>query len=315
MPRRVRANGVIHNFPDDATDAEISAALGAIPEDNAKAAPKARTWAEQLGLTHQPSATTESKPMAFLKGAGGAAVDMAEGAKANLVGSVFEGGDLIRRATGMERVIDRPEVQASMTAPETVAGKVGEYAAPVAGAAGLVKAGISALPNAARAAKGFQEVMGAARNVAVDLSQPGNVALRIQQLADRGASMPMAVRKFLNRATDPNKAGMVYEEARDWASNFSRLSRAEFQRLSPSVAREVAELRVQMNAAVGQAAKQAGKMDEYNAAMKEYAQAMRLKEAIDKSLRAVKKAALPVGALGGGAYWFNREIGSMFGRD
>jgi hypothetical protein len=36
--------------------------------------------------------------------------------------------------------------------------------------------------------------------------------------------MPMAVRKFLNRITDPEKAQMNYEEARDFASNISRLS-------------------------------------------------------------------------------------------
>src|SRR5207253_11041554 len=101
----------------------------------------------------------------------------------------------------------------------------------------------------------------------------GEVALRIQQLADRGASMPQAVSKFLRRITDPEKAEMTYEEARDFASNISRLSANEFQRLSPVVAKEVAGLRVTLNRAVADAAGKAGKGQEYAQAMTEYARA------------------------------------------
>jgi hypothetical protein len=47
MPRRVKGpDGTIHDFPDDATDSEISAALEAIPSANAKQAPRARTWTD-----------------------------------------------------------------------------------------------------------------------------------------------------------------------------------------------------------------------------------------------------------------------------
>lgn len=45
--RRVRGpDGIVHIFPADATDAEISAALGAIPQANAAQSPKAKTWAD-----------------------------------------------------------------------------------------------------------------------------------------------------------------------------------------------------------------------------------------------------------------------------
>lgn len=122
----------------------------------------------------------------------------------------------------------------------------------------------------------------------------------------------MAVRKILNRMTDPNKAAMTYEEARDFASNISRLSANEYQRLTPVVAREVANLRVALNEANAQAARQAGKMDEYRAAMREYAQAMRLREAISKTIRVAKKAA-PWATAAGGLAWMNREVRSMLG--
>lgn len=54
--------------------------------------------------------------------------DLAGGVRAGVAKTVFRGGDVIRRATGMERVINRPEVQKGMTAPPTTMGKVGEFA-------------------------------------------------------------------------------------------------------------------------------------------------------------------------------------------
>jgi hypothetical protein len=53
------------------------------------------------------------------------AIDFAKGAGAGAMSTVFHGGDLIRRGLGMERVIDRPEVQAGITAPDSTAGQIG----------------------------------------------------------------------------------------------------------------------------------------------------------------------------------------------
>lgn len=75
------------------------------------------------------------------------AVDFAEGAASGLANTVFQGGDLIRRATGMERVINNPDVQQAITAPDSMAGKAGkfveqaaEFAVPGAAAAKATKA-------------------------------------------------------------------------------------------------------------------------------------------------------------------------------
>lgn len=171
---------------------------------------------------------------------------------------------------------------------------------------------IEAVPSVAKAGAKFQSVMGAARNMAVDITEPGNVALRIQQLADRGGSMPMAVRKFLGRITDPEKGPMTYEEARDFASNISRLSVNEFGRLTPVVAREVADMRVALNKAVAQTANRAGKGKEYADAMNEYAKAMKLKSAVNEAISGAKKAAPYMGGAGA-AYWLTKKISSMLG--
>ena len=173
-------------------------------------------------------------------------------------------------------------------------------------------AGTKAVPSATRAGALFQDVMGAAKNVAVDTADPGNVALRIQQLAERGGSMPMAVRKFINRVTDPAKADLTYEEARDFASNISRLSVDETKRLTPVVRMEVANMRVALNEAIAKAAQKAGKGAEYKTAMKEYAQAMRMRDMAEQALKGAKKAA-PWLTAGGAASWLGSKLSHLGG--
>lgn len=273
------------------------------------------SWAEELGM-NEP---TDSRMVGFLRGAGGAALDMVQGAAAPTAQMIYGGGDLIRRGLGMERVIDRPEVQAAMTAPDSVAGKIGEYGPAVAGAAhGVSTLAKKVIPSAARAGRNFQSVMSVAKDVPINMRKPGDVALRIANLSSHGGGTnygPSAVRQFINYATDPHKPAMTYEVARDFASNISRLSANEYARMSPTVAREVASLRVALNEAVADAAQQAGKLPEYKAAMREYAQAMRLKNAIDTAVKQAKRVALPAGAAGAGAYWLSREVKSLLGGD
>lgn len=174
----------------------------------------------------------------------------------------------------------------------------------------LGKAAIEAIPSAARAGGKFREVMSAARQIPIDVNAPGEVALRISQLAERGGSMPMAVNKFLRRITDPEKAPMVYEEARDFASNISRLSANEFQRLTPVVQREVAGLRVALNKSVADAAVQAGKGKEYAEAMTEYAKSMKLQKVVDSFYEGAKKAA-PWATGAGAAVWLSNHLKSL----
>lgn len=274
--------------------------------------PKEPTWADRAGL----NAPTDSMLLGFLRGSGAAVADMAQGATANIANRVNKGGDpKLREMIGAPPVEQAQDV---MQAPDTFAAKVGgviphvaEAAIPVGGAA---KAAITAIPRTARAGEKFQEVMAAAKDVPIDEKEVGDVALRIYQLSERGGTMPKAVRDILKRMTDPQKTPLAYGEARDFASNISRLSANEFGRLNPTVAREVANLRVALNQANANAAKQAGKLDEYKSAMREYAQAMRLREAVDKAVKVVKKAA-PWATGAGMGMWMTREIRSMLGSE
>src|SRR5262252_5326518 len=63
-------------------------------------------------------------------------------------------------------------------------GKVAEGVAELAvPATAAVKTGLKAIPSATAAKEGFQAVMGAAKDIPVNLAEPGDVALRIADLA------------------------------------------------------------------------------------------------------------------------------------
>lgn len=267
--------------------------------------PTAPTWADRLGLNEG----TDSRLQGFLRGSGSAALDMAQGAASRVTG-------LMDQKLKTDQGMSMPQGMMP-EAPQTTAGTIGTYLPDAASMAvpvgATVKAGVNAIPSAARAGETFQKVMGAAKNVPLDIKETGDVALRIMQLAERGGSMPLAVRKLLNRVTDPKKGEMLYEEGRDFASNISRLSANEFGRLTPAVAREVAELRVALNKANAMAAQAAGKGAEYKAAMKEYAQAMRLKKAVETATNRVLPISIGVAAAGAAGNWMTRQIRSALG--
>ncbi len=267
----------------------------------------------------QPSASD-----AFLSSAAmGLPADVVRGVAKGAARTALAAGELIRHIPGVTKAVDtlygQPglsdraftvahEAMAPTNAAQTVGGlaeTAAEMAIPITKAAGL-------LPSTAKAGAKFQEVMGAAKNIPVDVNAPGEVALRIQQLAERGSSMPMAVNKFLRHITDPEKPAMTYEVARDFASNISRLSANEYQRLTPVVAREVAALRVTLNKAVAEAAGKAGKGKEYVAAMNEYAKAMRIKGAVDSAVEGAKRT-LPYATAAGAGYWLTTKVRSMLG--
>lgn len=106
MPRRITAEGVVHTFPDDATDAEISAALNAIPQPNAAAAPKARTWAD-TAVDALPAVAGAIGGV--VGGIGGTVAGMGVGGVPGAIGGATLGGaagesakQLINRARGAQ---------------------------------------------------------------------------------------------------------------------------------------------------------------------------------------------------------------------
>lgn len=282
-----------------------------------ESAPPSRTWAD----------TAKDVGLGVVKGAANTALDLGGlvsaipgvGAVTNKIGNAI-GGAVGQMAYGTKAepvATDAAfgaarERTAYSNAPQQVGGAletVAELAVPVTKG---TKAAAAMLPSTEKAGVKFQQVMARAATVPVDTQASGQVALRINELAERGGSMPMAVRKYLNRVTDPNKATLTYEEARDFASNISRLSANEFGRLTPVVAREVANLRVTLNKEIAGAAVRAGKGKEYAQAMTEYAKAMRLRGFFESAVQGAKRN-LPWASVAGGTYYGMQKLKQLLG--
>lgn len=280
------------------SEADILAHLDTQTPESGEPSEKPRTWMD----------TAKDVGIGLVKGLGSSVAGAIEtAANAGVIpGVVPSAFNEAMRSPAFTRA---EEITTATNTPQMI-GKGLEMAGELAVPTGQA---VNAIPRASRAAGKFQEVMGAARHIPIDVEAPGQVGLRIMQLAERGGgSLPRPVSQFLQWVTNPQKEPMTYEVARDFASGISRLSANEMGRLAPNVAREVASLRVELNKAVGQAANKAGKGREYAEAMTEYAKAMRLRNAIDEAVQGAKRAAIPA-ALGAaaGSYWLTKKITSM----
>ena len=249
--------------------------------------------------------------------------DVVAGA-AKEVGSQVAGlGAAVHQIPGVSRAVDAIYGQPglsdqafqvadqAMTATNTpqMVGKgltiVAETALPVAKA-------IAAIPTRAKAGVKFRQVMSKAADVPVDLSETGTIALRIEELSKRGGVLPKVVRDFITYATDPKKPPMDYRVLRDFATNVSRLSRDEFNKLTPILKQKLSELRVAVNKAAGEAAGTVGQRKTYDAAMREFAQAAHNKRVAKRVGKQVLKYGAQGGLLGvGGAagYKLARTLG------
>lgn len=160
-------------------------------------------------------------------------------------------------------------VSPEMMASDALAGKVGELSSLVA----------SKIPSTARATELFKNVSSVAGKNPVTVTNDLSKALTdIQQAADTGSSMPQAARKLVLRLTNPDAGPLTYDEGRQFASNISRLSADEGMRLTPNMKRLLGNLRVALNGTVEQTAADAGKLTEYQQAMKNYRNAARAKD-------------------------------------
>lgn len=199
-----------------------------------------------------------------------------------------------------------------------VAGVYGHAAAPAAAAAiteGAVR-GIPAignavkevLPSTERAGAAFQEVSKVAGNHTVAVT-PGlsDALMQYQQLVDAGGSRSLAVSKLLNRLTSPTAAPLTYDEARLFQSNISRLSADEAQRLTPVMKRQVGQIAAELSKTVETTAANAGKLEEFQGAMKQYRQAKQI-EAVKENVKDVAVSTLKKAVPAAGAYYGVKKL-------
>ena len=285
--RRQQLDGLVLRMTDaGAPDDEIRAVV----EDF-----KTKYGAEQPSDQAQPrreARLTQGTPQPFYERAGqalglldedgaargtlGVAVGAAKGA-AQTVNS------LASIIPGIERIIP---VNTEAANPDQEMGRkaenLAEYYGAAKGAVGLGRAGLSLLPNTARAGSKINAAAEAARaaDATVDFSPVFEQANRIRELASRGGTMPKSVRNLLQAQQRGER--MTFDTARDFYSNISRLSANEYQRLAPAAQRELAVLRQRLAQALQGTAEQVGKGAEYAGGLKEYSRAKGIENTTDK---------------------------------
>lgn len=178
----------------------------------------------------------------------------------------------------------------------------------------------------AQAGKTLGNIKQSAGGVPVDTSQFGGTALELWTQADRGAGLPLPIRKLVNRLVAPGSSPLTYEEAKDFQSNISNLLAnpvgEEGARIkNANVYRLATQLNSQMKSSLEQASQKSGMQPgTFSGAMKQYAQASSRQDMIDtlKDLAlkeagkgAVKGAGIAVGTVGAGgvAYRLLKELG------
>lgn len=146
-------------------------------------------------------------------------------------------------------------------------------------AAQAIKSIYGKIPTTAKAGQKFEQVMGAAKDVPIDLTNADEAIARAKELRQRGSTLPKVLNDYIkNRAAGavnmPNP--MTYEVGRDFASNAGALSIRETTAMNAKMQRQVAEFADAMKTANREAAAKVGMGELYDQAMKEYHQAKNL---------------------------------------
>jgi hypothetical protein len=159
-------------------------------------------------------------------------------------------------------------------------------------------AATEAIPSVERAGKTFQELKGAIGTHSVAMTDKLADALAdVKDAVDTGSTLPSVVNKFVTRIADVDKGPLTYSEARQFYHNISDLSASEKMAAKASDLRLIQGFKHALGDTIAQTAENANRLDAYQKAMSEYANAMRLKEGL------VKAGKIAVGASGlGGLY-------------
>lgn len=318
MPRQIQLDGVVHSFPDDATDDEIAQALGGstpstpttpgvprppLPQglstasDNPSAAPgsidrlQSNPSLGAMGGMMTRSADPQAAGQVLKEEGKGIALG------ASVVAPVISGGAsiplqaLINAASG--------GVQSAVTG-----GNAKQVAASTALGGGL-GALSGAIPRASQAIQMFKQLAKIGPKSEVAVSAAAGPASEIMEEASAGGSMPKVVRNFLSRMTDPGKPPLTYEEARRFYSNASRVSADENMRLTDTMKRLLGNFREGLHQDITANRAQFGAADQYRQAVAGFARAKQFEGGIESikalSRKAGEKATIGAGTVAGGA--------------
>lgn len=165
-----------------------------------------------------------------------------------------------------------------------------------------LEAGAEAIPSAKYAGGVLGEIRGAAENVPVRLNNAWPEIERYQALTKTGGATSKPVTqistRLQNMIRNPSAGDLNFPEARDFYSNISGQSAEDVSRLNPTMRRQMGGIRSGLNQDLTDAASTIGRGKDYASAIKEYAQAQRLKSILKTSAKIGIPAAVGAGILG-----------------
>lgn len=158
---------------------------------------------------------------------------------------------------------------------------------------------INAVPSAKFAGRTLEDIRNAAADVNVNPQNAWPEISRYQELTSRGGSTAKPVtqisKRLQNTIRDPAAGPLKFPEARDFYSNISSQSAEDASRLNPVMRRQMGGIRSGLHQDLTDAAQTIGRGQDYSDAIREYAQAMNMKNGI----KTAAKYAIPA-AVGGG---------------
>lgn len=336
MPQqRIEYGGTIHEFPDDFSDKDIQYALqewdkGSEPPKPAAGFNDARSSTEVM--QDQAANVMRGIPQA-ITGIPGAATSVV-----GAMGQALTGGgtsqmqDIVKGIAqpittsmrGLGALIAPDSVQAP-TADEfsqAAQGAGAQLGAEALGGAGDVLGQFDkvkalrerlSLPSTERAGQKFEQVMGAAKDVPVDLSQVDPIVERAKELRSHGHTPPSMSMRQYSKAQQPQEFGpfkiapdpMTYETSRDFAVSAGDQSAQAITGTNRTMKRQNKSFAKALDDANREAAYKAGRGEMYDQAMAEYRNAKRIQKAKEiLASEAAKKAISGIGTglgIGGGA--------------
>lgn len=145
----------------------------------------------------------------------------------------------------------------------------------------------------AKAGAGLNQVSQVVGKNPVDPNPAGAAALKVQENAQAGGTMPKVIRDYLARTTAPNAPPLDFDTARKFYSNAGDLSFAEKSRLSPKAKYSLDQFRVALGNSISDAAAAGGQSEPFSEHMSNYASAMknqaRLDTAKEMGVNAIKQ--------------------------
>jgi hypothetical protein len=157
----------------------------------------------------------------------------------------------------------------------------GELAAPKVAIAGAKVIGL--IPSAERASAAFNEVSSAVgKNVVPITNDVSKAAMEIWDFSETGARLPKVLKDFVKLATNPEREGATFDQARKFYSNAQQLSLEEIHALKPAVKYKLQSFVRAIGDSIQEVADAGGVGPKFKGTMKEWGAQAQLAEWADK---------------------------------